>query len=54
MAGDINAAGVSGDATLASASMGQALSEHYASILAELIGEVADFPLSALHDVGTD
>lgn len=49
MAGDLNAAGVSGNATLATAAMGKALDGHYAGILAELIGEAARFPLSALR-----
>lgn len=49
LAGDLNPAGVSGNAGLATASLGEALTAHYGSILAELLEETADFPLSTFQ-----
>ena len=48
LAGDLNPAGVVGDARLASAAMGEAFAGHYAAILADIIAEAARFPLACL------
>lgn len=49
LAGDLNPAGVVGDARLASAAMGEAFARHYAGILADVIAEAARFPLACLE-----
>lgn len=52
LADDLNPAGVSGNAGLATARLGDALSAHYSGILAELLGETADFPLGTFERTG--
>lgn len=47
-AGDLNPSGVVGDATLATADMGQALVEHYGRELSEVVREASEFPLDRL------
>lgn len=49
LAGDLNRAGVVGDARLASAAMGEDFARHYAGILAGIVAEAADFPLACLE-----
>mgnify|MGYP000066980475 CR=1 FL=1 len=51
LAGDLNSAGVCGDARLASPALGERLAGHYAQCLAELIAETAGFPLERLAPV---
>lgn len=48
LAKDLNPCGAVGDATLATAAMGQALVEHYGRILASVIRDVQNFPLDNL------
>ena len=48
LAGDLNPAGVVGDARLATAEMGARLVDHYGRILAEVIEDALAFPLDAL------
>lgn len=48
LAGDLNPYGVVGDATLATADMGERLVRHYGGVLAEVIRDAADFPLDRL------
>jgi creatinine amidohydrolase len=48
LAGDLHESGAAGDATLASAELGQRLVEHYGRVLAEVIGDAAAFPLERL------
>jgi len=48
LAGDLNASGAVGDATLASARVGERLVAHYAAVLAEVLGETRAFPLDRL------
>jgi creatinine amidohydrolase len=48
LAGDLNPWGVVGDATLASAAMGERLVEHYGRALADVILDARDFPLDRL------
>ena len=48
MADDLNATGVVGDATLATAAMGQRLLEGYGQRLAEVIQDTRDFPIERL------
>lgn len=48
LAGDLNPDGVVGDATLATASMGERLVAHYGSILAEVVRDAHAFPLDRL------
>ena len=52
MARDLNAAGVVGDASLASAAMGERLVTHYAGILAEVLRDARSFPLERLAGAG--
>jgi creatinine amidohydrolase len=47
-AGDLNPAGVVGDATLATSAMGARLVDHYADRLAEVIRDTGAFPLDRL------
>ncbi len=49
LAQDLHPAGVSGDARLASAQLGQRLLAHYAATLAAIIAETAAFPLAQLR-----
>ncbi|MEX0732757.1 MAG: creatininase family protein [Aquisalimonadaceae bacterium] len=49
MAQDLNVSGVVGDATQATAAMGEKLAAHYAGILAEVLEETLAFDLSALR-----
>jgi creatinine amidohydrolase len=49
LADDLNPAGVTGNATLASPAMGARLVEHYGRILAEVILDARDFPLARLR-----
>lgn len=48
LAGDLNAEGVSGDATLADASAGARLVAHYGARLAEVVRDAHGFPLERL------
>jgi creatinine amidohydrolase len=48
LADDLNPAGVVGDATLATAVMGERLIEHYGRALADVILDARDFPLRRL------
>ena len=48
LAGDLNPHGVVGDATLATAELGERLVMHYARALAEVIPDARDFPLDRL------
>ena len=48
LAGDLNAQGVTGDATQASAELGRALVEHYGAVLAEIIVDAHRFPMEQL------
>lgn len=48
LAGDLNPSGVAGDATLATAELGERLVAHYARGLAEVILDARDFPLDRL------
>ena len=48
LAKDLNPFGAVGDATLATAAMGQTLVDHYGSILARVIRDVQTFPLDRL------
>ncbi|KAF0286452.1 hypothetical protein BA899_08855 [Spiribacter sp. SSL99] len=48
LAGDLNPAGVCGDARLADAALGARLARHYADALAAILTEAADFPLACL------
>ncbi|WP_251978611.1 creatininase family protein [Salinicola avicenniae] len=50
MAQDLNAGGVTGDATLASAQLGARLVDHFAQRLAEIIDETGRFDLATLRD----
>lgn len=52
MAQDLNPAGVVGNATLADATLGARLVDHFAATLALVIEEAADFDLSALAEHG--
>jgi len=52
LAGDLNPAGVVGDATLATAAKGRAIAEHQAARFAELCLEVAAFDLNLLSSGG--
>ena len=45
---DLNPDGVTGDASLADAAMGQQLTAHYAEVLAQVIRDTLRFPLQAL------
>lgn len=45
---DLNPDGVTGDASLADAAMGQHLATHYAEVLAQVIRDTLRFPLQAL------
>ncbi|UCC26630.1 MAG: creatininase family protein [Gemmatimonadales bacterium] len=47
---DLNPAGVTGDASRATAEMGRALVHHYARILAAILEDTSRFPLDALAD----
>ncbi len=53
LAGDLNPRGVVGDATLATAAMGERLVRYYGAVLAEVILDAADFPLDRLVRAGT-
>lgn len=48
LAEDLNAAGVVGDATLATPAMGERLVEHYGKVLADVIQDALAFPLDRL------
>jgi creatinine amidohydrolase len=48
LASDLNPEGVVGDATLATAAMGERLVEHYGRALAEVILDAGEFPLDRL------
>ncbi len=48
LAGDLNALGVVGNATLASAAMGERLVAHYGRAMAEVIQDARSFPLEKL------
>lgn len=48
LAGDLNRAGVAGDATLATAAIGRELVEHYGDALAAVIRDARTFPLDRL------
>ena len=50
LAGDLNAAGVTGDLRLANAETGQRLVAHYGRVLAEVIQDARVFPLDRLAD----
>jgi creatinine amidohydrolase len=50
MARDLNPAGVTGDATLADATMGERLLAHYGGVLARVLMDAARFPLDRLVD----
>ncbi len=50
IAGDLNPAGVAGDATLADATMGGRLLAHYGGVLARVLADTARFPLDRLVD----
>jgi len=54
MAQDLNASGVVGDGTLATAEQGELLVLNYAGVLAEVLSEARAFPLSALRDARED
>ena len=49
LAGDLNADGVVGDATLADAELGARLVSHYGAVLAEVIEDARAFPLDRLE-----
>lgn len=49
LAGDLNPLGVTGDASLADAELGQRLADHYGSVLAEVLQDAAAFPLDRLR-----
>jgi riboflavin-specific deaminase-like protein len=53
LAGDLNAEGVVGDATLATAEMGALLVDHYGAALADVILDTLDFPLQRLASGGS-
>lgn len=48
LASDLNAHGVTGDATQASAELGRVLVEHYGAVLAEVISDAHRFPMEQL------
>jgi len=48
LAGDLNPAGVVGDARLATAEIGERLVRHYARVLADVILDALDFPIDEL------
>ena len=48
LAGDLNPQGVVGDATLATAELGERLVAYYAQALAEVVLDARDFPLDRL------
>ena len=50
LASDLNPNGVAGDATLATAEVGERLVAHYARALAEVILDTRGFPLDRLDD----
>jgi creatinine amidohydrolase len=50
---DLHGSGAAGDATLATAAMGQAVLAHAATCLAELVLELVRYPLSRLKDAPT-
>jgi creatinine amidohydrolase len=49
LARDLNPSGVTGDATLATAALGQRLVEHYAGILADVVRDARAFPVERLE-----
>ena len=51
LAEDLHPAGVTGDARLATAGMGERLVRHYGQALADVLLDAADFPLERLADV---
>ena len=50
LAGDLNADGAVGDATLADADMGGRFVSHYGGVLAEVIEDAKAFPLDQLEE----
>lgn len=48
LAGDLTQTGVTGDATLATASLGERLVDHYGQALADALRDTKDFPLDRL------
>ena len=54
LADDLNALGVAGDATLATAELGRRLVEHYGRVLSEVIQDARDFPLDRLAASSSD
>ncbi|MDX9718096.1 creatininase family protein [Thauera sp. AutoDN2] len=54
MAQDLNPDGVTGNASLADAALGARLVEHFATVLARVIGDARAFDLAGLRDRGAD
>ena len=52
LAGDLHPSGVTGDASLADAALGQTLLNSYAAALADVIRDAREFPLERLADAG--